>query len=65
MANMKKIYRKIAKECGVSVAEVKRDMREAIDAAYEKPNFHARCVYRKGEKPTVEELIEHIARRIK
>lgn len=31
--DMRKIYRKIAREHGVSVAEVKRDMQEAINAA--------------------------------
>ena len=35
--NMRKIYRQIAKEHGVTVAEVKRDMQEAISAAYQNP----------------------------
>ena len=34
---MRKIYRKIAREHGVSVTEVKQDMQTAINAAYE-PN---------------------------
>lgn len=61
--NMKKIYRQIAKKNGVSVAEVKREIEAAIDAAYENPNFHAQCVYRAGDKPTPEEFIAHMARR--
>ena len=58
-------YRKIARKHGVSIREVKHDLQEAVDAAYVEPNFHARCVYCKGEKPTVDEFIEHIARRVK
>lgn len=62
--NMKKIYKKIAKQHGVSASEVEREIRAAIDAAYENPNFHARCVYSKGDKPTPEEFITHVARRV-
>ena len=58
-------YRKIARKHGVSVKEVKRDMNEAIDAAYVNPNFHARCVYSEGATPTVDEFIAHVARRVK
>jgi len=57
-------YRKIAKKHGVSIQEVKRGMKEAIDAAYINPTFHARCVCGKGEKPTVDEFIAHAARRV-
>lgn len=60
----RKIYRKIARKHGVSVKEVKRGMQEAIDEAYKNPTFHAQCVYRKDEKPTVDELVDHIVRRI-
>lgn len=35
--NMRSIYRKIAKENNVTVAEVKRDMEAAIEQAYKKP----------------------------
>ncbi|MCO5384513.1 sporulation initiation factor Spo0A C-terminal domain-containing protein [Desulfosporosinus sp.] len=34
--NMRNIYRKIAKEHGVTVAEVKREMQAAIDFVYKK-----------------------------
>ena len=57
-------YRKIARKHGVSVKEVKRDMQAAIDAAYINPTFHARCVHSAGEKPTIDEFIDHCARRI-
>jgi len=58
-------YRKIAKTHGVSIKEVKRDMQEAVNETYKKPTFHAKCVYSEGEKPTVDEFIDHIARRAK
>ena len=61
---MKKFYKKIAKENGISLAEVKRDMQEAIDAAYANPTFHANCVPRKGAVPTTDEFIEYCAKRI-
>lgn len=35
--SMRQIYRKIAKEHGVTVAEVKRDMQAALDDAYSDP----------------------------
>ena len=58
-------YRKLAKQNGVSVKELKRDMQEAVDETYKNPTFHAKCVYSEGEKPTVDELIDHVARRVK
>jgi len=61
--NMKKIYREIAKKHGVSVSEVKREMEKAKNEAYENPNFHADCVVRKNEIPTMEEFITHLANR--
>lgn len=61
--NMKKIYRKIAKDNGISVAEVKKEMQKAINTAYAKPNFYAGCVERQNEIPTPEELITHFSNR--
>lgn len=61
----RKIYRKIAKRHGVSVAEVKRDMQDAIYKAYTKPDKTAinvkaqNEVFRKGEIPTPAELLRH------
>jgi len=60
----RKIYREIARKHGVSVDEVRRDIQAAIDEAYIAPNFHARCVYCEGDKPTPEEFIAHIACRV-
>lgn len=68
--DMKQIYRKIAKEHGVSVEQVKREMQDAIDYAYQnKPNdeltaFNQNRVPRKDEIPTVEEFIKYGANRI-
>lgn len=62
--NMKKVYKAIAKKHGVSVTEVRREIQAAIDEAYKNPNFHAQCVYRNGDKPTPEEFITHMARRV-
>lgn len=70
--NMRKMYRRIAKEHGVSVTEVKRDMQEAITAAYQNPPqdggviaAYQRRVPRKGEIPTPDELIRYAAKKIK
>jgi len=61
----RKLIRKVAREYGVTMKEVKADMQAAIDAAYKNPNFYARCVYREGGgAPTPEEFIAHIARRV-
>ena len=62
--NWKRVLKKVARENGVSVAEVRREIQAAIDAAYINPSFHAQCVLRKGSKPTPEELMSHITRRI-
>ncbi len=69
--NMDDIYRKIAKEHGVTVAEVKKEIQAAIDCAYNNPDkttqermMQARIPH-SGETPTVEELIAHVIRQIK
>jgi len=68
---MRSIYRKIAKEHGVSVAEVKKDMQAAIDYAYKKSDklesekLIQESIPCKGEVPTTEEFILHISNKIK
>ncbi len=66
--NMRKIYRKIAKENGVSVREVRREMQAAITEAYTDPlndneitKAYQNRVPRKGEIPTPEELICYLS----
>ena len=61
----RKLLRRVARKHGISVAEVKQGIEEAIDYAYKKPNFHALNVDYKGEKPTADELINHVVRTIK
>lgn len=53
------VLRKIAKQNGVTVAEVRREMQRAIEAAYENPNAAALAVPRKGDVPTPEEFIDY------
>ncbi len=63
----RKLLRKIAKEHGVTVEEVRRDMQAAIDATYQNPdrnlmNIKAQnAVPRKGEIPTVDEFVGYVA----
>lgn len=69
--SMRNIYRKIAKEHGVTVEEVKREMQKAIDSAYKKNDkldsekMTQAGVPHKGDVPTTEELINAIANKIK
>lgn len=70
--SMRKIYREIARENGVSVKDVKRDMQEAITAAYKNPPkdggvtaAYQRQVPRKGEIPTPEEFIRYMAGKVR
>jgi len=61
----RKLLRKIAKEHGVSVKEVREGINEAIDYAYTNPNASALEVSHKGEKPTADEVIKHLVRETK
>ena len=70
--NMRKIYRKVAKEYGVSVEEVKREMQAAITDAYTNPlnNNGITKTYQsrvpcKGAIPTPEELIRPLSEQAK
>lgn len=69
--SMRRILRKIARENGVSLAEVRTDMQEAIHTAYQNPPndggvtaAYQRRVPCKGEVPTPEELIHYAAGRL-
>lgn len=66
--NMKKIYKKVAKQYGVSVQEVEREIQAAIADAYADPLNHNEItqlyqqnVPRKGEIPTPDEVIRYLA----
>lgn len=60
---MRKIYRKIAKKQHVTTKEVKEEMQSAINYAYQNSTefsaqaFYQKQVIRKGEIPTIEEII--------
>ncbi|MCO1604377.1 sporulation initiation factor Spo0A C-terminal domain-containing protein [Desulfosporosinus nitroreducens] len=68
---MRRVYRKIAKEHGVSVQEVKRDMRTAIEYAYKKPTrsesektIQESIACKKGV-PTPKEFVTYADRELK
>lgn len=61
----KSIIKKIAKANGVSVGEVRREMKFAIEAAYANPNSAALNVPRKDKIPTPEEFILYCTQMIK
>lgn len=69
--SMRKIYRKIARENGVTLADVRKDMKEAIDFGYNHcPNNGITAAYqnrvpRKGDVPTPEEFIRYAAAQVK
>ena len=61
--NLKKIYRKIAKKNNVTVDEIKSEIENAINAAWENSQkteeniIYQRQVREDGSVPTLEELI--------
>lgn len=66
------IYRKIARKHKVSVREVKQDMQDAINHAYQNTAPHNTVtqayqnrVPRKGEIPTVDEFIRYASATVK
>lgn len=63
--NMRQVYKKIAKENGISIAEVKREMQKAIEEAYKNPCGDApNDVPCKGDIPTPDEFIKHAVLKI-
>ena len=67
--SMRSIYRHIAKKYGVSVAEVKRDMKAAINQTYQDKRESERIRQKSfpcdGEIPTPEEFIFYIAQEVR
>ena len=69
--SMRKIYRKIAKEHGVSPKEVREEIQAAITQAYENPPddnitvAYQNRVPRRGKIPTPEEFIRYAANQLK
>lgn len=65
--NMKKIYKKVAKQYGVTVEEVQREIQAAITDAYTDPrnddgitSVYQKNVPSKGEIPTSDEVIRYL-----
>lgn len=70
--NMKRIYRDIARQNGVSVKEVKKEIQKMIEEAWKKtPNDGGvieGCQHQvpcKGEIPTPDELILYLAEKVR
>ena len=65
--NTARIIRKIAEENGVTPAEVREDMLTAIREGFTNPDPQVQSVWssipRKGEMPTIEELLAWAAKR--
>lgn len=65
------IYRKIAKQNGVPVKEVKAEMQKALDDAWNNPDksadvrFNQMKVTPDGTKPNVDEFIQYCSSKIK
>jgi len=55
----------IAEAQNISVDEVKRDIQEAINAAYIDPNSMAKHIPSKGDVPTIDEFVAFAINRIK
>lgn len=68
---MRKVYRQIAKENGVSVKEVKQDIQEMIADAWGNPpndgvtRAYQRQVPCRGEMPTPDELICYLVAKVR
>lgn len=69
--SMRRILRKVAKENGVTLAEVRTEIQTAIQTAYQNPpadggviKAYQQRVPRKGEIPTPEEFIRYSARQV-
>ena len=69
--SMRSIYRKIAKQNGVSVKEIKEEMQKALDDAWNIPDKSADVRFNQlklapdGKKPSVDEFISYCSSEIK
>jgi len=61
----KKFYKGIAKKYGVSEEEVIRDIQATINETYKNPNAAALNVPRKGEVPTIDEIVAYAVKQIR
>ena len=67
---MKDIYQKVAKDCGISVENLKQEIQSCIDEAYLSQNksratkLHQDMVPRQGGIPSTEELLRFLIKKI-
>jgi len=54
------IYENIARENGVSVESVKKEMQDAINAAFENPNELAKLIPSKDGNPNPDEFVDFV-----
>jgi len=59
------IYKKIAKKHGVSVKDVKREMKIAVDEAHKNTGYTAGKAKNANETPTVNEALTDLINRAK
>lgn len=64
MSKIDKILRKVAKQNGVELEEVKREIEKAIEDCYVQPNIHAQSIPRNDVIPTIDEFILYIAEQV-
>lgn len=66
---LNKILQKIALENGVSVAEVRKDIQEALDLGWNNPDPKVQEYWKsipcRGKMPKLEEVIKHILKTVK
>lgn len=64
-----KAFEQIAARDGVSVGHVRKEIQIAIDAGFSSPDPIVQAEWRKipyrGEKPTPEEVVMHLAKQVK
>lgn len=64
-----RVLAEIALKNGVSVAEVRREIQAALDEGMKSPDPNVQAYWnsipRKGDKPTLQEVITHLANQIK
>ena len=68
MMSMRKLYRKLSRQKGVSLKSLKSDMQQALDTAWKMPQDNSVLEYQKsiparGAVPTPDEVILHSAKK--
>ena len=58
------MYKELAKKHGVSIAELKKEMQDAINAAFVNPNEEAQKIPRKELVPSINEFIDFVIKQL-